>query len=97
MKGFKVFDHLLLMLISSGKLMICLQSRMATLQGVLGMADRCAGILPGKGILLLACDEKVMANWDIVALSNMGKCVYFKSNTCNAMTDSDLVFIASHT
>lgn len=40
------------------------------------MADRCAGILPGTGFLLLASDENVMANWDIVVVSNTWASIY---------------------
>lgn len=40
------------------------------------MAVRCAGMLPEKGFLLLASDEQVMANRDVVALSNTWTSMY---------------------
>lgn len=59
MKGFKIFDYFFLMIILSGVLMMCLQSRMTTYLLYCRyevFPDRCEGILPGKGFLLLACD-----------------------------------------
>lgn len=70
---------------------------MAALEGILGMADRCAGILPGQGFLLLASDEKGHGTLGYRgSFKHMGKYVYFKLNTCNAMRNSVSRFMVSH-
>lgn len=70
---------------------------MAALKGILGIADKCAGILPGKGFLLLASDEKGHGKLGYSgSFKHMRKYVYFKWNTHNVKTNSVSRFMVSH-